>query len=123
MQPRDAVTSEDIYKLVQIKRQMTKQYHQYNILAWKEEYDYNRVRSERYIDYKKQAKEKDQKYTETELEKSAKFYAENRHWKRREYNKTARSMLATIEAIKDYIVTYHTLAKGEMDALHTLDDG
>lgn len=122
MQPRDSVTPEDIYKLVQIRRQMTKQYHEYNILAWKEEYDYNRVRSERYIDYKKQAKQKDQKYTETELEKISKFYAENRHWRRREHNKTAKSMLATIEAIKDYIVTYHTLAKWEMDALHTLYD-
>ena len=120
MQARDAVTPDDIYKLRQIVRQMTKAYHEYNRLAWKEEYDYNLLRAKNYVGFKNQSKKSDKKYTETEMERSAKFYAENEHWKRREHRNTAKSMYATIEAINNYIITYHTLDKWETQASNHL---
>lgn len=122
MQPREAVTHDDIYKLRQIVWQMAKQYHKANEIAWTAEYHYNHLRASKYVDLKKQSKEEEKKHTENELDMMAKLYAESEHWKRREYNKKARSMYSTIEAINNFIITWHTLDKGQTTASNHLSD-
>ncbi len=109
-------TDEDITELARIRRHLSKKAKQTDMKANEMEEEYNLSRGREFVKVKKSKRGDGKYYTDKEADRIAKDRSEESFGKYRSMKAEAKGMYASLDALRQYIITLQSKKKNEIDA-------